>query len=152
MLLPTARDVPADLLIERLKEKLKEIPEIQPPEWAKYVKTGSHRERPPQQEDWWYIRAASILRSIYLRGPIGVEKLRTKYGGRKDRGVRPEHFRKASGHVIRKIMQQLEQAGLLEKVERKGRKITPKGQSLLDKLAGEILSEIGREPGVIEII
>ena len=30
--MPTARDVPADLLIERLKERLKEIPEIQPPE------------------------------------------------------------------------------------------------------------------------
>jgi len=150
--LPTARDVPADLLIEKLKEKLKEIPEIHPPEWAKYVKTGSHRQRPPQQEDWWYIRAASILRAVYLRGPVGVEKLRTKYGGRKDRGVKPEHFRKASGHVIRKIMQQLEQAGLFEKVERKGRKLTPKGQSLLDKLAIEILAEIGKEPGVIEII
>jgi len=152
VLLPTARDVSPDLLIERLKEKLKDVPEIQPPEWAKYVKTGSHRERPPQQEDWWYVRAASVLRAVYLRGPVGVEKLRTKYGGRKDRGVKPEHFRKASGHVIRKIMQQLEEAGLVEKVERKGRKITPKGQSLLDKLATEILAEIGKEPGVIEII
>ena len=150
--MPTARDVSPDLLIERLKEKLKDVPEIQPPEWAKYVKTGSHRERPPQQEDWWYVRAASVLRAVYLRGPVGVEKLRTKYGGRKDRGVKPEHFRKASGHVIRKIMQQLEEAGLVEKVERKGRKITPKGQSLLDKLATEILAEIGKEPGVIEII
>ncbi len=150
--MPTARDVSPDLLIERLKEKLKDIPEIQPPEWAKYVKTGSHRERPPQQEDWWYVRAASVLRAVYLRGPVGVEKLRTKYGGRKDRGVKPEHFRKASGHVIRKIMQQLEEAGLVEKVERKGRKITPKGQSLLDKLATEILAGIGKEPGVIEII
>ncbi len=148
----TARDVPADILIERLKEKLKEMPEIKPPEWAKYVKTGSHKERPPQQDDWWYIRAASILRTIYLRGPVGVEKLRTKYGGRKDRGVRPERFRKASGHIIRKIMQQLEQARLLEKVERKGRRITPKGQSLLDRLAVEILKEMGREPGVIELV
>ncbi len=150
--MPTARDVPADLLIERLKEKLKEFPEVQPPEWAKYVKTGSHRERPPHQEDWWYIRAASILRAIYLRGPVGVEQLRTKDGGRKDRGVKPEHVRKASGHIIRKILQQLEEAGLLVKIERKGRTISPKGQSLLDKLAGEILSEMGREPGVIEII
>jgi len=145
--LPTARDVRADLLIERVAEELKKYDEIKPPEWAAFVKTGSHKQRPPQQRDWWYIRAASLLRTVYLHGPVGVERLRTKYGGRKDRGVRPEHFRKASGHIIRLILQQLESVGLVEKVPGRGRKITSKGASLLDKVAAEIIKEQGLVPG-----
>ncbi len=145
--MPTARDVRADLLIDRVAEELKKLEEIKPPEWASLVKTGSHKQRPPQQEDWWYIRAASVLRTVYLHGPVGVERLRTKYGGRKDRGVRPEHFRKASGHIIRLILQQLEEAGLVEKVPGRGRKITRKGASLLDRKAAEILKEQGLVPG-----
>ena len=145
--MPTARDVRADLLIDRVAEELKKLEEIRPPEWASLVKTGSHKQRPPQQEDWWYIRAASVLRTVYLHGPVGVERLRTKYGGRKDRGVRPEHFRKASGHIIRLVLQQLEQAGLVERVPGGGRKITKKGASLLDRKAAEILKERGLVPG-----
>ena len=134
----TARDVPADKLIELVKEELKKMPEIKPPEWAAIVKTGVHKERPPDQPDWWYIRAASILRKLYIHGPAGVERLRTAYGGRKRRGVRPAHFAKASGHIIRLILQQLEKAGLVEKVPGKGRKISRKGVSLLDKMSNLI--------------
>ena len=132
----TAREVAADKLIEKLKEELKKIKEISPPDWSKFVKSGVHKERYPEQEDFWYIRAASILRRIYLDGPIGTERLRTYYGGRKRRGHKPAHFRKASGNIIRKILQQLEKAGLVEKTK-KGRKITNKGQSLLDRIAFE---------------
>jgi small subunit ribosomal protein S19e len=120
-------------LIEGLKEELKKIEEIKPPEWSYFVKSGTHRQRPPQQEDFWYIRAASILRQLYLH-PVGVERLRTYYGGRKDRGRAPPKFRKASGSIIRKILQQLEKAGLVEKCK-KGRKLTSKGQALLSKVA-----------------
>ncbi|HDI74123.1 MAG TPA: 30S ribosomal protein S19e [Candidatus Korarchaeota archaeon] len=151
--MPTARDVRADLLINSLKEELKKFESIKPPEWAFYTKTGAHKERPPMQDDWWYIRAASILRTLYMRGgrPVGVERLRTKYGGRKDRGVRPERFIKGSGHVIRLILQQLEDAGLVEKVERKGRKITPKGVSLLDRIAASLIKEMELTPGRVEV-
>ena len=148
--MPVARDIPSSELLEELKKEMKGLGEVSPPSWAQFVKTGSHRQGPPQQEDWWYMRAASILRNLYLRGPVGVERLRTKYGGRKDRGVRPEHFRKASGHIIRKILQQLEKAGLVERVDGKGRKITPKGQSLLDSLALRVLNEKQRIPGEVK--
>ncbi|RLG50286.1 MAG: 30S ribosomal protein S19e [Thermoproteota archaeon] len=134
----TVRDVEADKLIPALAEVLKRIPEIKQPEWAMFVKTGPHKQRPPMQTDWWYIRASSILRRIYLDGPIGVERLRTYYGGRKRRGVKPEHAVKASGKVIRAILQQLEKAGLITKQPGKGRAITPRGQALLDKLAARI--------------
>ena len=133
----TVFDVDPQKFVNLLKEKLKEIKEIKPPEWMKFVKSGAHRERPPEQKDFWYIRAASVLRRIYIDGPVGVERLRTYYGGRKRRGRRPPKFRKASGAIIRKILQQLEQAGFVQKTP-KGRVITPKGRSFLDKVAKEV--------------
>ena len=85
-------------LIEKLSKELEGFNEIKAPEWAKFVKTGHSRERPPEDINWWYTRFAAVLRSIYKLGPIGVSKLRTKYGGRKNRGVKPEHFYKGSGN------------------------------------------------------
>ncbi len=146
----TALEVPADLLIKRLAEELKKYPQIRPPVWAYYVKTGVHKELPPQDKDWWYYRAASILRKLYKRGrPVGVERLRTAYGGRQNRGVAPEHFRKGSGSIVRKILQQLERAGLVMKVRRGrviiGRTLSPKGRSLLDNIAYEIMRELAQQ-------
>ena len=93
-------------LVEKAGVELKKIEIIKPTEWAAFVKTGMHKERPPLNNDWWFIRTASILRKVYVSGPIGVSKLRTKYGGKKNRGVKTEHFYKGSGSIIRKIMQQ----------------------------------------------
>ena len=142
----TVYDVPADILIDRLSKYLKEnVKEIRPPEWAAYVKTGSHVERAPHNPDWWYVRAASILRKLYIKGPIGVSRLRKLYGGRKRRGVKPAHFRRAGGSIIRHILQQLEEAGLAEKDGNRGRVLTPKGRSLLDAMAARIKRELERE-------
>jgi len=144
--LTTVYDVPADILIDRLSKYLKEnVREVKPPEWAAYVKTGSHVERAPHNPDWWYVRAASILRKLYIKGPIGVSRLRKLYGGRKRRGVKPAHFRKAGGSIIRHILQQLEEAGLAEKDGNRGRVLTPKGRSLLDAMAARIKRELERE-------
>ena len=140
----TPRDVPADKFVEKLKEELKKIKEIKPPKWSFFVKSGAHKERPPDQSDFWYIRSASILRRLYLNGPVGVERLRTYYGGRKRRGRRPPKFRKASGAIIRKILQQLEAAGLVQKLDKKGRVLTPKGRSFLDRLAKVVYDELSR--------
>lgn len=134
----TVLDVPADVLIQKTAEELKKVEQIQMPDWALFVKTGAHKERVPQQKDWWYIRAASILRRLYIDGPVGVARLRTYYGGRKNRGVKPEHHVDAGGKIIRTILQQLESAGLVEKADSKGRRLTPKGQAFLDKIATEI--------------
>ncbi len=140
----TVYDVPADKLIERVAEKLKEMNEFRPPEWAKFVKTGVHKERSPEQEDWWWIRVAAIFRKVYIDGPVGIERLRSAYGGRKRRGVEPPKFRKGSGSIIRKALQQLEKAGFVTKTK-DGRIVTPKGRSFLDKIAAEIKREIIKE-------
>src|SRR3989344_6868545 len=133
-------DVDPNELIEKTAEELKKINEVKPVEWAAYVKTGVHKERPPQREDWWYIRAASILRKLVRYGPIGVSKLRRKYGGSKNRGVKPEHFYKGSGNIIRKILQQLEKAELIKNVKegKKGRILTKKGKEFLNNIASQI--------------
>ena len=134
-------DVDAQELIQKTAEELKKIPEIKPPEWAEFVKTGMHKERPPASSDWWYLRSASVLRTVYRLGPIGVSKLRAKYGGKKNRGVKKEHFYKGSGNILRKSLQQLEKAGFVKFAEKgvhKGRIITPKGKSFLDKAAANL--------------
>ena len=113
-------DVDPNELIEKIAEELKKIEVIKPEPWASYVKTGVHKERSPQRSDWWYVRAASILRKLVRYQPIGVSKLKRKYGGRKNRGVKPDHFYKASGSIIRKILQQLEKAELVEN-QKKGK-------------------------------
>ena len=139
-----ALEVNANELIKRVATQLKENKEIQPPVWAGIVKTGRHVERPPVEKDWWYTRSAAVLRSVYKLGPIGTSKLRTKYGGRKNRGYKPEHFYRGSGAIIRRVLQQLETAGLVKSMQNAknpGRKMTPQGKSFIDKIASQILRE-----------
>lgn len=134
-------DIDATELIEELAKELSKIEAISPPAWASFVKTGASKERPPVRQDWWYIRAASVLRKVRLKGPIGVSKLRTLYGGLKNRGYAPEKFMRGSGNILRKILQQLEKAELLKKDKKgvhKGRTITPKGIKLIDNIAKKI--------------
>ena len=138
----TVYDVPADVLIKRLAEELKDnFPELTPPPWAMFVKTGCFKERIPEDPDWWYVRAASILRKLYVKGPLGVSRLATEYGGRKRGERRPPHFRKAGRNHIRKILQQLEKSGLVQKVDKKGRYLSPKAVGFLDSLAADILKK-----------
>jgi len=119
-----------------LAQELKKMKGIEAPEWSNFVKTGNHKQRPPENPDWWYVRAASILRNIYTHGPVGVSRMRMRYGGRKNRGRKPEKFVRASGNIIRKITQQLRNSDLikLSNGDKKGNIITSKGQSMLDKV------------------
>lgn len=134
----TPFDVPADKLINVAGKDLKENLKFKKPEWADFVKTGISRERAPENPDWWWIRAASILRKLYIKNnPIGVERLRTAYGGRKNRGVKPEHFYKGSGKIIRTILQEFDNLGLTEKTP-KGRKITEKGIIYLNNICSKL--------------
>jgi len=137
----TVQEVDPKVLLARLKEELKKLSQLQPPRWSYYAKTGVHKERLPEQSDWWHMRAASLLRRIYLNGPVGISRLRSYYGGRQHRGQAPEHFRKAGGKIIRTILQQLEQVGLVKKIERGGRKVTPKGAAMLENLVKRIMAE-----------
>lgn len=110
--------------------KLKSEKIVEMPEWAKFVKTSTAKEKVPQQDDWWYLRAASILRKVSINGPIGAGRLSKVYGGRKNRGHKPEKFMRGSRKIIRIIFQQFEEKNFLKKAEKgkKGRIITEKGK------------------------
>ena len=92
----TFYDVPADLLIPALADRLESNDAISRPEWAEYVKTGVHKERPPTQANWWQLRSAAILRKVARLGPIGVNHLSQAFGGPKDRGAAPTRTRSRS--------------------------------------------------------
>ena len=136
-----AYDVPAEDLIERLTEHLRKEKKIQPPDWAVFVKTGAHTERIPYNKDWWYTRCASLIRKVYIHGPIGVCDLRSEYGGRKQVGYNLAHHKDAGGAIIRKALQQLEQAGYIVN-KNKGRLISEDGMKRVDRVATELYKEI----------
>jgi len=134
------------MLIGRLAQYLKSnVDSVKPPEWGPFVKTGMHTERAPENPDWWYVRCASLLRKVYVKGPIGIEHLRSQYGGRKDRGTRPDHTRKGGGAIVRRAFHQLEQAGLVETSKQRGRVASPEGRRLLDMLSAEIKRELEKQ-------
>lgn len=137
----TVYDANPGKLVDKASQLLEK--ETPMPDWAKFVKTGQDKERPPEDPKWWYKRAAAVLRSVYIYGPIGTNKLRVKYGSKKHRGARPEEFRRGAGKIIRTILQQLQKAGYVENLQKgvhKGRKITSKGKSFLDKISKECKS------------
>ena len=135
-------DVPADELITRLADQLKKEKRFEPPAWSAFVKTGSHAEKIPQNKDWWYTRCASILRKVYLHGPVGVADLRVAYGGLKQTGYNLAHHKDSGGSIVRKALQQLEESGYVVKVQKEGRSVSNEGMKKLDRLATEIHKEL----------
>ena len=135
------QETEAGELVKQVAKLLKDDANLKPPVWAQFVKTGHAKQRTPAQDDWCYIRAASILRKVHLQGPIGTEKLRRAYGSKKNKGAKPEHFYKGSGSIIRKIFQQCEKSGLIKQAQkgtRKGRILTPAGMKLISAGAKQV--------------
>jgi len=139
-----AHDVPSSKLIAALAEQMKGVPGVEQPDWARFVKTGSHAERPPASPDWWFTRAASLMRKLYLHGPVGLGDLERAYGGSKALKYYPKHHRDAGGSSIRKILKQLEQAELVSKTP-KGRVLSSKGRAMLDKASKELFTALSQE-------
>ena len=126
----------------KLADALKKIPEFNQPEWSKFDKSSPSKERPIDDDDFWHKRSASILRQIYKKEIVGVNRLRTKYGSKKNRGARPERFQKSSGKIIRTILQQADSAGFTEiakdikgvRSKKPGRQLTQKGKEFLEAI------------------
>jgi small subunit ribosomal protein S19e len=142
----TLYDVPADELIGELADRLAD--RIEEPDWAGYTKTGEGRELPPQDEDFWYVRAGSLLRKVAMDGPVGVDRLSTAYGSKKDGSTRyrvaSETSTAGSKKIIRTILQQLEEADLVETAQGEGRRVTAEGRSFLDDAAKAAFDDLDR--------
>jgi len=138
-------DVPPATLLPRLAAELKSRDAVRPPPWAEFVKTGVHKQRAPVSVDWWYLRSASVLRKVYLKRAIGVSRLSSEYGGKRDRGSAPYHAYQGSRAITREIVQQLEKSGLLQPFKGRGRRVTASGQKLLDGVSREMLKALAEK-------
>ena len=134
----TVKDVKPDKFILAFSQHLKRQGKLEIPKWADYVKTAVAKELAPYDPDWLYVRAASIVRKIYVRSGTGVGGLKKCYGGQKRRGTCTNVYSTASGKVIRYLVQQLEELGLVEQDDKGGRRITKEGQRELDTVAVQV--------------
>lgn len=133
-------------LIEKLAVELKDVAVA--PDWAQFVKTGQGKQRPPIRSDWWQVRTAAVLLSVQRLGPVGVSKLSVKYGTRKNNGVRPEYAVRGSRSILRKVLQQLEGAKLIEQSEagvHKGRVLTKKGLKFINDVSKNLAQSSNKE-------
>jgi small subunit ribosomal protein S19e len=137
--MPHPTDIPPSVLLPRLAQELQSRKAVNPPDWASFARTGVHTQSAPYQREWWYLRSASVLRKLYIRGARGVQRLSAEYGGSRDRGSAPYHARSGSRSIAREILQQLEGAGLVRKQKNGGRTLTADGHRLLDQLSKELL-------------
>ena len=101
------------------------------------VKTGFIRD---QKNSTGVVRCASCSAELH-DGPVGINSLRTYYGGAKDQGTTPEKFKRGSGSITRTALQQLESVGFVEK-QKEGRVVTPAGRSFLDKASFDLKKDI----------
>lgn len=138
----TLKDVDGSKFVTAYAAHLKKEGKVVQPKWVDLVKTGNHKQLPPTNPDWFYVRCAAIARNIYLRPNTGVGALRHRYGGAKRKGVMPKHHGKGSEAVQRKAVQALEAIGVLVKdVKNGGRRMTPNGQKDIDRIAGTVLTK-----------
>ncbi|KRX10976.1 hypothetical protein PPERSA_12100 [Pseudocohnilembus persalinus] len=144
----TVKDVPAEEFIRAYASHLKKNNKIEVPQWLSYVTNGPRNELAPQDEDWVFIRVASVARKIYLRRNIGVSTLRHIYGGRqRNLGNVPERHRASAGKVIRWSMQALEKIGVVKKdkknqLKKGSRLISKEGQTDLNRIATTVAKQL----------
>ena len=153
----TVKDVPADKFINAYAEHLKKTQKVQPMKGSGYIKTGVFKQMPPNSDDWFYVRAASLARVVYLRPEIGISTLRHVYGGRKNNGNAQYHHALASAKILRYTLQQLESANVVMRLSDKRNKnhetlpdkqgkllprvLTPEGHKELNEIAKQVFAK-----------
>ncbi|KAH0570961.1 Ribosomal protein S19 [Spironucleus salmonicida] len=130
-------DVDYRVFISSLAQKLKSDNKLQQPAWTHFVKTSVSRQIAPEEQNWYYVRAAAILRRIYCQGPLGITDLKVAFGNEKQSCVIPSHFTKASGKIIRIICQDLAKMNII-KTTKEGRTLTDNGKKTLDQFAAQL--------------
>ena len=134
----SVKDVNQHDFVKAFAEFLKKSGKVKVPDWADVVKLAIYKELAPYSEDWFYIRAASVARHLYIRSPAGVKSFAKIYGGRKNNGTCPSHFCSGSRSVARKALQALENLKLVEKDANGGRRLSQQGRRDLDRIAAQI--------------
>ena len=106
--------VKPDVFNQALADHLKNTSKVVLPKNVDIIKTCHGKQRTPSDRDWYYKRAASIVRRMVLAmnsgSRVGVRKLSSRYGCAKNRGSRPSKHVDGSKGIIRRIIQDLEKA------------------------------------------
>ncbi|KAF8923883.1 40S ribosomal protein S19, partial [Dissophora ornata] len=76
----TVKDINAHDFNRAYAAYLKRSGKLEIPKWVDLVKTGTSKELAPYDPDWFYVRAASVARHIYLRRSVGVGALKKLHG------------------------------------------------------------------------
>ena len=107
----TVLDVPANELINSVAMFFKEKNVIKLPKWSSLVKCSHANEIVPLNPDYMYYKAAAIARMLYITKSktVGVGSIRTMFGKKERRGAQPAKFMRASGKIIRVLLQQLKE-------------------------------------------
>jgi len=134
------KDVPAADFINAYAKYLKKSGTIELPKWVDIVKTGIHKELPPSNPDWFFIRTAALARKVYLNtgDQRGVKTYKKVFGGKQSRGSHPPITVTGSESVIRAAFKQLTKLKVVELDPKGGRKISTTGRRDLDRIASQI--------------
>merc|ERR1712168_1211652 len=134
----SVKDVCQQHFVVGFADFLKKSGKMKVPEWADLIKLSRFHEQGPHNQDWFFVRAASVARHLYIRSPAGVGSFTKIYGARKRNGSAPSHFMRASQSVSRRVLQALEEMALVEQDTNGGRKLTSQGRRDMDRIAAQI--------------
>ena len=122
-------------LVSRLSRALVKDSSFNIDKYAVY-KSGVSKQRIPLDRQWVYYRAAAmLLRSV--QAPRSVNYFRKHFGSMKNRGVEPDKKYKASGFIVRHVLQQLELTNYVTSREMKGRYATEHCKQIIRNLINE---------------
>ena len=131
----TVRDVPANKWVKAMASHFKREGKILVPTCTDFLKTSHGREKAPQNHDWYYYRAAAVLRRIYLRPGTGYGGMSKAFGNKKNKGSKPEATVRAATGPIHWACKSLEGLKLIGKGKSKGRVLTRTGRKQCDSVA-----------------
>lgn len=120
-------------LLKAIEGTLKANTAIKLPKDHDLIKTGSGRQYSPDSPDWFYTRMAAIVRLAMRKGRVSLKGLGSRFGARKNRGVRPSGFTRGSSFVNGAAVAELESIGWFDFSNR---------EDILTQTAKAILSDI----------
>ena len=115
----TVYDIPADIFNPALAAAMADQKAVSMPDWGQYVKTAVDRERPPTQENLVVPPDGSYPTKGCSERSRGRHALGASLWWQEGQRGHAQHTGVASRHIIRTALQQLEDAGLVEKVPTK---------------------------------
>ncbi|KAG4088537.1 ribosomal protein S19 [Neocallimastix lanati (nom. inval.)] len=142
----TVKDINSQVFVKAYAAHLKKSGEMTSPKYVDRRK-ASIRKYSINENDLYYIKAASVARHFYLRSNVGIGGLCKSNSGLSRHSVHTPNASynptTATGNTIRKIIENFEEMGILEKDYYGGRRLSQKGRKSLDSVAIQIFQENG---------